>query len=149
MAGAVVLVVPIRVWQRLAMPGFMVALALLVLVLIPGVGHEVNGAHRWIPLGPLNFQPSELMKVAVLLFAADYTVRKQEHMQNFARGFLPMACALAVVGMVLLLEPDLGAFMVIVAIRSEEHTSELQSLMRISYAVFCLKKKTSITTTIT
>src|SRR3546814_2462125 len=56
------------------------------------------------------------MKVAVLLFAADYTVRKQEHMQNFARGFLPMACALAVVGMVLLLEPDLGAFMVIVAI---------------------------------
>src|SRR3546814_16426909 len=66
---------------RLAMPGFMVALALLVLVLIPGVGHEVNGAHRWIPLGPLNFQPSELMKLAALLYAADYTVRKQEPMQ--------------------------------------------------------------------
>src|SRR3546814_1896751 len=95
------------------------------------------------------------MKVAVLLYAADYTVRKQEYMQNFMRGFLPMAFALAIVGIVLLMEPDLGAFMVIVAIavgilfiggingklRSEEHTSELQSLMRISYAVFCLKKK--------
>ncbi|MBO1112697.1 putative lipid II flippase FtsW [Bordetella petrii] len=116
MAGAVVLVVPIRVWQRLAMPGFMASLALLVVVLIPGVGHEVNGAHRWIPLGPLNFQPSELMKLAALLYAADYTVRKQEHMQAFSRGFLPMACALGGVGMLLLLEPDLGAFIVIVAI---------------------------------
>ncbi|OZI24387.1 cell division protein FtsW [Bordetella genomosp. 7] len=116
LAGAVVLTIPLRVWQRLAMPGFMVSLALLVLVLIPGVGNEVNGAHRWIPLGPLNFQPSELMKLGALLYAADYTVRKQEHMQAFARGFLPMACALGGVGMLLLLEPDLGAFIVIVAI---------------------------------
>lgn len=115
-AAAVVLAVPIRVWQRLAVPLFVVAMVLLVAVLIPGIGREVNGAHRWIPLGPLNFQPSELMKLAALLYAADYTVRKQEHMQAFARGFLPMAFALAGVGMLLLLEPDLGAFMVIVAI---------------------------------
>jgi len=108
--------VPMQVWQKLAVPLFLLCLVLLVVVLVPGVGREVNGARRWLPLGPINFQPSELMKVAVLLYAADYTVRKQEHMQNFLRGFLPMACALAVVGMLLLLEPDLGAFMVIVAI---------------------------------
>ena len=115
-AGAAVLAVPMRAWQRLAMPLFVAALILLVAVLIPGIGREVNGANRWLPLGPINFQPSELMKLAALLFAADYTVRKQEHMHNFSRGFLPMACAMAAVGALLLLEPDLGAFMVVVAI---------------------------------
>lgn len=107
---------PMKFWERFAAPLFVLCLLLLVVVLIPGIGREVNGARRWLPFGPVNFQPSELMKVGVLLYAADYTMRKQEHMQNFLRGFLPMACALAVVGILLLLEPDLGAFMVIVAI---------------------------------
>jgi cell division protein FtsW len=115
-AGAFVLTIPIRIWQRLAVPLFILALVLLAAVLVPGLSKEINGAHRWIPLGPLNFQPSELMKLAALLYAADYTVRKQEHMQNFLRGFLPMGCALGGVGLLLLLEPDLGAFMVIVSI---------------------------------
>jgi cell division protein FtsW len=114
--AACAITLPVRFWQRVSGPMFVVALVLLVAVLVPGIGREVNGAHRWIQLGPINFQPSELMKVAALLYAADYTVRKQEHMQNFARGFMPMAFALAAVGLVLLLEPDLGAFMVIVAI---------------------------------
>lgn len=116
MAGAIVMSMPMRFWQRMAVPGFMVALALLLAVLIPGIGREVNGAHRWIPLGPVNFQPSELMKLCALLYAADYTVRKQEYMQSFSRGFLPMAFALGGVGLLLLLEPDLGAFIVIAAI---------------------------------
>ena len=116
LAAAVVVSIPMRVWEKSAVPLFLLAMLLLLIVLVPGIGREVNGARRWLSLGPVNFQPSELMKVAVLLYAADYTVRKQEHMQNFIRGFLPMACALAAVGIVLLLEPDLGAFMVIVAI---------------------------------
>lgn len=115
-AALLTLTVPMRVWERLAVPLFLLCVVLLVVVLIPGIGREVNGARRWLPLGIVNFQPSELMKVAVVLFAADYTVRKQQHMDNFLRGFMPMTCALAVVGMLLLLEPDLGAFMVIVAI---------------------------------
>src|SRR5690606_325645 len=115
-AALVTLTVPMRVWEQVAVPLFLFCLVLLVIVLIPGIGREVNGARRWLPLGIVNFQPSELMKVAVVLFAADYTVRKQQHMHNFLRGFLPMSCALAVVGMLLLMEPDLGAFMVIVAI---------------------------------
>src|SRR5690606_34935141 len=108
--------IPMRVWQKLAVPLFLACLVLLLIVLIPSIGRAVNGARRWLPLGPVNFQPSELMKIGVLLYAADYTVRKQQHMHDFGRGFLPMACALAVVGLVLLMEPDLGAFMVIVAI---------------------------------
>ncbi|HLU15252.1 MAG TPA: putative lipid II flippase FtsW [Burkholderiaceae bacterium] len=108
--------IPMKVWQKAAVPLFFVCLFLLLIVLVPGIGREVNGARRWLPLGPVNFQPSELMKVAMVLYAADYTVRKQEYMQRFWRGFAPMACILLAVGATLLLEPDLGAFMVIVAI---------------------------------
>jgi len=108
--------VSLEVWQRAAVPLFLLGVALLIAVLIPHIGREVNGARRWLPLGPLNIQPSELMKVGILLFAADYTVRKQAYMQQFWRGFVPMACALLVVGSLLLLEPDLGASVVIVMI---------------------------------
>lgn len=108
--------IPMKVWEKLAVPLFLLCMLLLVIVLIPGIGREVNGARRWLPLGIVNFQPSELMKLAICLYAAAYTVRKQEHMKSFSRGFLPMAFALAAVGIVLLLEPDLGAFIVIVAI---------------------------------
>lgn len=114
--ASIAITIPLKGWQRLATPFFVVTMVLLVAVLIPGIGREVNGAHRWIQIGPINIQPSELMKLAALLYAADYTVRKQEHMQNFLRGFMPMAFALGAVGLLLLLEPDLGAFMVIVAI---------------------------------
>ncbi|GHC44655.1 putative lipid II flippase FtsW [Alcaligenes pakistanensis] len=108
--------VPLRVWQKLAVPLFALAILLLLVVLVPGIGREVNGARRWLPLGLINFQPSELMKLAMVLYAADYTVRKQQHLHTFIRGFLPMSVALGLVGVLLLMEPDLGAFMVIVAI---------------------------------
>lgn len=108
--------IPMSVWQKAAIPLFLLSLLLLAIVLVPGIGREVNGARRWLPLGPVNFQPSELMKVAMVLYAADYTVRKQEYLQRFLRGFAPMMFSLFLVGAALLFEPDLGAFMVIVAI---------------------------------
>jgi cell division protein FtsW len=108
--------IPIKVWDRYAPKLFVFALILLVIVLIPFIGKGVNGARRWIPLGLLNFQPSELMKLAVVLYAANYTVRKQEWMQSLGKGFLPMGIAVALVGMLLLLEPDMGAFLVIATI---------------------------------
>jgi cell division protein FtsW len=89
---------------------------LLLLVLIPGVGKVVYGARRWLSLYVINLQPSELMKLFVVLYAADYTVRKQDYMQHFKKGFLPMGAAVALVGLLLLLEPDLGAFIVISSI---------------------------------
>ncbi len=118
-AGAAAIAVfqfPLSVWQRLAPLLFVITLFLLILVLIPGIGKGVNGARRWLSLYVINLQPSEMMKVVALLYAADFTVRKQEYMQQFSRSFVPMGLAIAFVGILLLLEPDMGAFMVIVAI---------------------------------
>jgi cell division protein FtsW len=80
------------------------------------VGREVNGAQRWLPLGIVNLQPSELMKLCAVLYAADYTVRKMAHMHDLKKAFLPMACAMVAVGVLLLKEPDFGAFVVIISV---------------------------------
>jgi len=108
--------VPVSTWQRAAPYLFIGTLVLLMAVLIPGLGVVVNGGRRWLSLKLFNFQPSEMMKVVIVLYAADYTVRKQEYMHKLTKGFLPMALAVGVVGLLLLLEPDLGAFGVIVCI---------------------------------
>jgi cell division protein FtsW len=103
-------------WQRAAPYLFVVTLILLAAVLIPGLGKGVNGAKRWLSFKGLNLQPSEMMKLFVVLYAADYTVRKQQFMHKLTKGFMPMAAAVGTVGLLLLLEPDLGAFGVIVCI---------------------------------
>jgi cell division protein FtsW len=108
--------VPVDTWERFAPWLFVASLILLVAVLIPGIGSVVNGARRWISLGFMSFQPSELAKFAVVLYASDYMVRKMEVQQNFLRAVGPMALAVAVVGLLLLAEPDMGAFMVIAVI---------------------------------
>jgi cell division protein FtsW len=115
-AAAVVFQVPMRVWQRAAPWLFLLAAVLLVLVLVPGVGREVNGSQRWISLGFANLQPSELMKLFAVLYAADYTVRKAAHMDSFRRGFLPMFAVMMVIAALLLREPDFGAVVVITGI---------------------------------
>jgi len=81
-----------------------------------GVGKVVLGARRWISFGVINLQPSELMKLFVVLYGADYAVRKQDWMHELRKGFAPMAVVMALIGILLLLEPDLGAFIVIVSI---------------------------------
>lgn len=106
----------IEFWQKYAPYFFVITLILLVAVLVPGLGKGVNGAKRWLSLKVINIQPSELMKLFVLLYAANYTVRKQQYMHKIRKGFMPMAMAVGLVGLLLLLEPDLGAFVVIVCI---------------------------------
>ena len=108
--------IPVKIWEKLAPYIFIFTVLLLIAVLIPGIGKGVNGARRWISLGVMNFQPSELMKFAVIIFAAYYTVRRQEHLHSFVKGFVPMGLAVALVGLLLMLEPDMGAFMVIAII---------------------------------
>jgi cell division protein FtsW len=108
--------IPIQRWQKAAPWLFVLGLVLLIAVLIPGIGKVVLGARRWISLGVINLQPSELMKLFVILYAADFAVRKQDRMHEFSKGFMPMAFAVGLVGGLLLLEPDLGAFMVIAAV---------------------------------
>ncbi len=116
LAALVAVQIPVSFWEKASPWIFVVSLLLLVVVLIPGIGKGVNGAKRWIPLGLLNFQPSELAKVAIAMYAASYMVRKMDIKQNFVRAVTPMAVALAVIGLLLLAEPDMGAFMVIAVI---------------------------------
>jgi cell division protein FtsW len=108
--------IPVEVWEKVAPWLFVVSLALLMAVLVPVIGKGVNGARRWISLGIMNFQPSELAKFAVVLYAADYMVRKMEVKERFFRAVMPMGIAIAIVGLLLLAEPDMGAFMVIAVI---------------------------------
>lgn len=108
--------VPMETWQKAAPWLFVAALVLLMAVLVPFIGKGVNGARRWISLGVMNFQPSELAKLAVLLYAAGYMVRRMKEKEHFFRAVLPMALAVGVVGLLLLAEPDMGAFLVIAVI---------------------------------
>ena len=115
-AGLITVQIPVSVWERWAPWVFVVALVLLVAVLIPGIGKVVYGARRWIPLGVMNFQPSELAKFGIALYAANYMMRKMDARENFFQAVTPMAISLAFVGLLLLAEPDMGAFLVIAAI---------------------------------
>ncbi|MSQ70419.1 MAG: putative lipid II flippase FtsW [Betaproteobacteria bacterium] len=116
LAAMLVFQVPMRIWQQAAPPLFLLGVGLLILVLIPGVGREVNGARRWLALPLLTLQPSEFMKLFAVLYAADYTARKSALMHSFKRGLLPMLGVMMVVGWLLLREPDFGAFVVITCI---------------------------------
>jgi cell division protein FtsW len=115
-AALVTVQIPVNQWEKWAPWIFVVSLLLLVAVLIPGIGKGVNGARRWIPMGFMNFQPSELAKLGIAMYAASYMMRKMDAREKFFRAVTPMAVALGVVGILLLAEPDMGAFMVIAAI---------------------------------
>ena len=115
-SAGVVFQVPLATWQQISPWLFVAGFVLLALVLIPGVGKDVNGARRWLSLAVINLQPSELMKMFAVLYAADYTVRKMPHMHDLKKAFLPMAGAMVAVGILLLKEPDFGAFVVIISI---------------------------------
>jgi cell division protein FtsW len=108
--------VPVWLWQRAAPWLFLAGTVMLVAVLVPGIGREVNGSRRWIALGIASFQPSELMKLFVVLYAADYTVRKAAFMHDFRKGFLPMFGVMALIAALLLREPDFGALVVVTTV---------------------------------
>jgi len=108
--------IPTKVWQQTAPYLFLIGIAALVVVLIPGIGREVNGSRRWIPLVIITLQPSEFMKLFAAMYVADYTVRKAALMDSFTKGFLPMLGVMLLVGGLLLREPDFGAFAVIASV---------------------------------
>ena len=107
--------VPPERWQQLARPLFAVGAVLLILVFVPVIGKRAGGAVRWVMLGFTTIQPTELMKLFVILYAADYSVRKQQIMGQW-RAFVPMAIALSVVGLLIMRQPDLGALIVILMV---------------------------------
>lgn len=110
---AVVLRLRVRLWEKGGPYLLLGGILLLALVLLPGVGAHVNGSSRWLKLGILNLQPSELMKVFMVVYVAGYLVRKQDELRNFMQGIVIVSLVVMVIGSLLLLEPDLGTLVVI------------------------------------
>jgi cell division protein FtsW len=113
MMGWLVFQVPLHIWQKSAFYLFLLGIIMLLLVLIPGIGREINGSQRWIPLYIVNLQPSEFMKFFMIIYTADYVVRKAADLNGFFKGFLPILIIIGIVGFLLLRQPDFGAAAVI------------------------------------
>jgi cell division protein FtsW len=103
----------VRWWQKIGPFLLLIGIVSLFLVLIPGVGATVNGSSRWIRLGIVNLQPSEFMKLFAVVYVAGYLVRKQEALRNFTQGIVMISLVVAIIGALLLMEPDLGSLVVI------------------------------------
>lgn len=104
--------IPYRFWRKAAVPLFVIAVILMALVLIPGIGIEANGARRWLPVGPITFQPAELMKFAFVVYMASWLSSPKTNIRSFKYGLLPFLVVLGVVCGLLLKQPDTGTFMI-------------------------------------
>ena len=113
LVAGIVIRIEMKFWYKVSSLLLMFGIFLLVLVLVPGIGREVNGSMRWIGFGPLGLQVSEFVKLAVIIYLAGYLVRHQEEIQIRLRGFIKAMCLLGIVSILLLLEPDFGATVVI------------------------------------
>ncbi len=111
-AAGLMMIIPLATWQRLGWLLLVAAFGLLVLVLVPGIGREVNGAMRWIGFGAFNVQPSEIAKVFVVIYLAGYLVRRQEEVRESWMGFFKPFIVLLPMAGLLLMEPDFGATVV-------------------------------------
>ncbi len=107
--------IPLKFWQQYSAPIMLASLLLLVIVLIPGIGRVVNGSRRWIQLGFITLQVSEVAKLAAVLYLASYLQRYQQHVKEDLKGFIKPMLLLGVIAILLLLEPDFGALAVISA----------------------------------
>ena len=114
-AGFVCLFIPMQVWRRLGLLLLFVGLALLVVVLLPGFGHEVNGSTRWLRLGVMNLQVSEPARLCFLIYLAGYLVRQNKSLRDEFTGFLRPMIVLTIACILLLAEPDFGAAVVLSA----------------------------------
>ena len=113
LAAMVCLLLPMQFWQRWSAVFLLFAVVLLALVLVPGIGRTVNGSQRWIPLGPINLQVSELAKLFALIFLSGYLVRRADEVRHRWRGFLKPMMVFALLAALLLAEPDFGAVVVL------------------------------------
>ena len=115
-AGFLVFKMPLHRWYVLSYPLGLLGILLLIAVFIPGVGHEVNGSIRWIGMGPVNLQVSEVVKFVSVLVISHFVVTRQAYMHSYTRGLVPVMLYIGAVAMLLSLQPDLGATVVISAI---------------------------------
>jgi len=113
--GSIVVQFDVEHWEKISGAMMVIVLLLLALVLIPGIGHAVNGSARWIGFGPMSMQVSELAKFAVVIYMASYLVRRNHEIKTSLSGFLKPMALLAIIAVLLLKEPDFGATVVIMA----------------------------------
>lgn len=112
-AMLVTLAVPVGLWEQFRFPLLFLGFALLIAVLIPGIGREVNGSWRWIALGPINVQPSELAKLFAVVFLAGYLVHRRDEVKEQWFGFIKPFMVLGPMAWLLIIEPDFGATVVL------------------------------------
>lgn len=115
MLGMMVLRIESSTWQKWSGPLLLLCVLLLILVLIPGIGRSVNGSRRWIAFGPLGIQVSEMTKLGMILYTSSYLVRHADKIQQSIQGFAVPMIILALLSILLLLEPDFGATAVLSA----------------------------------
>jgi cell division protein FtsW len=113
--GALCFAVPPRAWEGAGPLLMLVAIALLALLLVPGVGRTVNGATRWIPLGVLNLQPSELVKFTSVIYLGGYLIRRELEVQTSITGFLRPMVLIGIASVLIMAQPDFGTTAVILA----------------------------------
>jgi len=114
-AALLAIAIPTSVWEKHSIYLLGAAFVLLVLVLVPGLGHEVNGSRRWIRLSIMNFQVSELARVMLLTYVASYAVRRSDELCSSFKGFMKPVAVLGAAAVLLLAEPDFGAATVLMA----------------------------------
>lgn len=112
MVALIVMRIDSSVWEKLSMPMLLVCLLMLIVVLIPGIGRSVNGSRRWLALGPIGIQVSELAKMTMIFYVSGYLVRQQAKMSQSILGFIKPMLVLGVFSTLLLMEPDFGATVV-------------------------------------
>jgi cell division protein FtsW len=103
-------------WKKIALPMFILNLAFLILVFIPGLGLNFQGASRWIKLGPFSFQPTEMLKLSLILYLAAWLEGKKEQGRDFFEGLVPFLAILGVVGFLIIKQPDMGTLGTIVIV---------------------------------
>jgi cell division protein FtsW len=113
--GGVILQINIHYWEKMSGYLLVTVLLMLALVLLPGIGHNVNGSSRWLGIGPLGFQVSELAKFTVVVYIAGYLVRRNDEIRSSVSGFIKPMVILATIAVLLLKEPDFGATVVVTA----------------------------------
>jgi len=125
--------IPVWVWQKLSVPLLVCSLMLLVALLF--IGLEINGSRRWISLGGFRIQPAELAKLTMVIYAASYLSRRHAEIEKFSKGIVNIGIVLALLGVLLLMQPDFGSFVVISA---SVGLMMFLSGIRISHTVLCL-----------
>ncbi len=124
-----------RFWHRIAYPLLVVTLVLLLIVLIPGIGREIGGSRAWIYLGPISFQPAELVKLTFLLYLAAWLERQGEGIRHWQSGFGPFLTIMAILGLLIMLQPDLGTLTVIFAIAAAMFFTAGSSFLQIGASI--------------